>query len=115
MAPQELVELGAVRGAYGLKGWVRVTPFAVDGSVLETVRDWWLLGGAEPRPLVLQDFRRHAESILAKWEGCESKEDADAFKGSVIAVARSDFPALGEDEHYLDDVVGYRVVNREGL
>ena len=115
MAPRDLVELGAIRGAYGLKGWVRVTPFAVDGSVLEAVRDWWLLGGTEPRRLVLQKLKRHAESILAKLEGCDSKEDADALKGGVVAVARGDFPTLGEGEHYLGDVVGYRVVNREGL
>ena len=114
MAPEDLIELGAVRGAYGLKGWVRVTPFAVDGSVLESARRWWLLGSAEPRRLALQEVKRHAESILAKWEGCESKEAADALKGGVVAVARSDFPALGEGEHYLNDVVGYRVVNREG-
>ena len=114
MAPEDLIELGAVRGAYGLKGWVRVTPFAVDGSVLESVRRWWLLGDAEPRRLTLQEVKRHAESILAKWEGCESKEAADALKGGVVAVARSDFLALGEGEHYLSDVVGYRVVNREG-
>jgi 16S rRNA processing protein RimM len=114
VAPEDLIELGAVRGAYGLKGWVRVTPFAVDGSVLESAHRWWLLGDAEPRRLALQEVKRHAESILAKWEGCESKEAADALKGGIIAVARSDFPALGEGEHYLSDVVGYRVVNREG-
>ena len=114
MASEDLIELGVVRGAYGLKGWVRVTPFAVDGSVLESARRWWLLGDAGPRPLVLQEVKRHAESILAKWEGCESKEVADAFKGGVVAVARGDFPVLGEGEHYLSDVVGYRVVNREG-
>jgi 16S rRNA processing protein RimM len=62
----------------------------------------------------LQAVRRHATSILAKWEGCESKEAADALKGRTIAIARSDFPALNDGEHYLSDVVGYRVVNREG-
>ena len=98
-----------------MKGWVRVTPFAVDGSVLEAVRDWWLLDGTNPRRLVLQKLKRHAESILAKWEGCDSKEDADALKGGVVAVARGDFPTLGEGEHYLGDVVGYRVVNRDGV
>jgi 16S rRNA processing protein RimM len=114
VAPDDLIELGAVRGAYGLKGWVRITPFAVEGTVLEAVRHWWLVDGTEPRRLALQEVKRHAESIFAKWEGCESKEAADATKGGVIAVARSDFPALSEGEHYLGDVVGYRVVNREG-
>ena len=113
MAPQDLIELGAVRGAYGLKGWVRIAPFAADGSVLEAVRRWWLLGDA-PQPLTLQAVRRHGESILAKWEGCETKEAADTLKGDVVGVARSDFPVLGEGDYYLGDVIGYRVLNREG-
>ncbi|MGZ8993976.1 MAG: ribosome maturation factor RimM [Candidatus Binatia bacterium] len=115
MAPGNLIELGAVRGAYGLKGWVRIAPFAADGIVLESVRRWWLLGGAKPLELSVQEVKRHTESILAKWAGCESKEAADALKGATIAVARSDFPALDEDEHYLNDMVGYRVINRQGL
>ncbi len=115
MAPGDLIELGAVRGAYGLKGWVRIAPFAMDGVVLENVHHWWLLGGVEPLALTVQEVKRHTESILAKWAGCESKEAADALKGARIAVARSDFPALGEDEHYLSDMVGYRVINRQGI
>jgi 16S rRNA processing protein RimM len=113
VAPEDLVELGAVRGAYGLKGWVRIAPFAADGSVLAAVRRWWLLGD-QPRPLALQGVKQRAESILAKWEGCETKEAADTLKGGVVAVARSDFPILDEGEYYLGDVVGYRVLNREG-
>ena len=114
MAPGDVIELGSVRGAYGLKGWVRITPFAADGNVLEAVRRWWLLG-KNPQPLTLQAVKRHGDSILAKWDGCESKEDADALKGGVIAVARSDFPALQDGEYYLSDMVGYRVLNRQGV
>ncbi len=97
-----------------MKGWVRIAPLAADGGVLEAVRQWWLLG-KNPEPLTLQEVKRHAESILAKWAGCESKEDADALKGGVIAVARSDFPVLREGEYYLGDMVGYRVLNRQGV
>ena len=97
-----------------MKGWVRIAPFAADGSVLEAVQRWWLLGD-EPQPLTLQAVKRHAESMLAKWEGCETKEAADQLKGDVVAVARADFPILDDGEYYLGDVVGYRVLNRQGV
>ncbi|MGH6610393.1 MAG: ribosome maturation factor RimM, partial [Burkholderiaceae bacterium] len=32
-----------------------------------------------------------------------------------IAVSRSEFPPLSEGEHYLSDVIGYRVVSREDI
>ena len=44
VAPVDLIELGAVRGAYGIRGWARIAPHSIDGGVLEAVREWWILG-----------------------------------------------------------------------
>jgi 16S rRNA processing protein RimM len=113
-APPALIELGAVRGAYGVSGWVRIAPYAADGAVLAAVRHWWLLRGPEAQRVTIEACRRHGTSILAKWPGCESKEAADALKGTTVAVARAEFPPLPEGEHYLSDLIGSRVVNRDG-
>lgn len=110
-----MIELGTIRGAYGIKGWLRIEPFAADGTVLESVRHWWLLRGAVAEQLVVEQIRRHGESILAKWQGCDSREVAETLRSATIAVARSEFPPPAQDEHYLSDVIGYRVVNREGV
>lgn len=111
--PPDLVALGVVRGAYGVKGWTRVAPYA-DGAVLEQVAVWWLQQGVQPTPLTLQGVRRHAGQLVAKWQGCETPEAADALKGAEVAVARSAFPALAAGEVYLADLMGARVVNRAG-
>jgi len=112
--PADLIELGAVRGAYGVKGWVRIAPFANDGGVLDAVNDWWLFRGGNKERVTLEGARRHGTSLLAKWTGCESKEAADALKGATVAVARAHFPPLPAGEHYLSDLLGSRVVNRSG-
>jgi 16S rRNA processing protein RimM len=111
-APADLVELGVVRGAYGIKGWTRVAPYAVDGAVLEAVPDWWLIHGTSKQRVTVEGRRRHGRAILARWPGCETKEAADALKGATVAVARGEFPRLAEGEHYLSDLLGSRVVNR---
>jgi 16S rRNA processing protein RimM len=112
--PADLVELGSVRGAYGVRGWVRVAPHAVDGHVLGEVEHWWLTTAGRTTRVTASERRRHRTEWLAKWAGCETKEDADALKGAGVAVERSRFPALGPGEHYLADLVGSRVVNRSG-
>jgi 16S rRNA processing protein RimM len=112
--PADLIELGVIRGAYGIKGWARIQPHAADGGVLETVRDWWIVRGGTQQRVTIEACRRHGTAILAKWPGCESKEAADALKGAAVAVARGQFPALREGEHYLGDLLGSRVVNRSG-
>ena len=113
-APADLIALGTVRGAYGVRGWARIAPHSTDGGVLEAVREWWILRDGGMQRVTVEGCRRHGEAILAKWPGCETKEAADALKGAAVAVARGAFPALPEGEHYLGDVLGSRVVNRSG-
>ena len=112
--PPDLVELGAVHGAYGVKGWVRVALRGSDGGVLQHARTWWLLEPDGVRPIVPQSCRRHGAALLAKWAGCESKEMAEALKGVALAVPRSEFPPPAQGEFYWADLLGCRVVNRGG-
>ena len=90
-----------------------VAPYA-DGAVLLQQRSWWLQDASGPRALELAGVRRHADQLLAKWNGCDNPESADALRGAEVAVARSAFPPPGDNEYYLADLVGARVVNRAG-
>jgi 16S rRNA processing protein RimM len=114
VAPARLIELGTLRGAYGIRGWARVAPHSTDGGVLEAVREWWILRDGDTERVTVEGCRRHGAALVAKWPGMESKEAADALKGARVAVAREAFPPLPEGEHYLADVLGSRVVNRAG-
>jgi 16S rRNA processing protein RimM len=111
-APDDLVELGAVRGAYGTKGWVRIAPFDAAGVVLQSSRRWWLKRSGQWEPITVSSLRRHGALLLAKWEGCETPEAAQALQGATVAVARSAFPPAAAGEYYWVDLIGARVVNR---
>jgi 16S rRNA processing protein RimM len=124
--PSDLIELGVVRGAYGVRGWARVQPYSPEAETLRTCRRWWLLGsphalnaGAGPsggaRLLDVTTVKRHADALVAKWRGCEVPEQAEALKGARIAVSRSDFPRLAEGQFYWVDLIGAHVINRAGV
>lgn len=111
-----LIDLGVVRGAYGVKGWVRVAPFSPDAAVLMQAREWWLKrDGSAPLPVTVEAARRHSGNIVAKWSGFDVPERGDALKGATVAVQRAAFPALPEGEAYWVDLIGARVVNRAGV
>ena len=113
-APPDLVELGAVRGAYGVQGWVRIDPYANDGFVLRNADRWWLLKDGTTQKVVPQGCRRHGLLWLVKWHGCDSKEAADACKGGELAVPRTEFPPAAEGEFYWADLFGCRVIGADG-
>jgi 16S rRNA processing protein RimM len=112
-APDDLVELGVLRGAYGIKGWVRVEPHSAEAPVLRACRRWWLLGGPA-RELEVTGLRRQGAILVAKLDGCDTPEQADGWRGLPVAVSRAAFPPAGEGEVYWVDLIGARVVNRRG-
>jgi len=111
--PPDLVALGSVRGAFGVKGWARIALHG-DDAVLWAAPVWWLRTAGEVRSLQPEALKRHGGALLAKWAGCESKEAADALKGAEVAVPRSAFPAPAPGEYYWADLAGCAVVNRGG-
>lgn len=109
----ELIELGRTAGAYGFKGWVRIQPLE-SGEVLEKVRSWVLVDALGNRtPVHVKGLRRHGAGLIAKWDGCESKEDADRLRVKV-GVMRQDFPEAGKDAVWAVDLVGCEAVTKEG-
>lgn len=110
VANAEPIALGALRGAYGLKGWVRVQPFQ-DGDALLSCRKWVLMTreGAF-RELAVEASKVHGAGIVAKFAGIASPEEADALRGAV-GLYRKDFPELEDGEFYWVDLIGCRVIN----
>ena len=110
--PADLVDLGTVRGAYGVKGWARLALPGSDGTVLQQATTWWLRSDSGAVTVEPQGFRRHSAAWLAKWAGCETPEQAESLKGATLAVPRSAFPPAEDGQWYWLDLLGSTVVNR---
>lgn len=113
--PTDLVELGVVRGAYGLKGWARIAPHDAEAVVLRAARRWWLKHGSQVVELEVTGVRRHGGGVVAKWVGCDNPEAVEQLRGARVSVGRGDFPAAADGEFYWVDLVGARVINRAGV
>nr|WP_246257085.1 ribosome maturation factor RimM [Pararobbsia alpina] len=134
--PDDLIEVGVVVDAYGVKGWVKIQPHAQDGhggDAMVGSRRWWvaarlpvvgrpagLSAGSrdEPRaPLRLvsvRDAKMHSGSVVALLAGIADRDQALAAKGTTVHVRRADFPKLPQDEFYWVDLIGLAVINTEG-
>lgn len=113
--PHDLVELGRVTGAYGIRGWLKVQPHATGGAALLSARQWWL---KEPgssletglsvslAPFSVQASRPQGSTVVAQLQGLADRNRAETFKGFTIWVPRSQFPQAEDDEYYWVDLVG---------
>jgi len=127
--PADAIEVGRVLGAWGLKGWIKVQPFAADPQALFSSRRWFILPpedgparrppsaaapGAMPRLLKIVEAKDHGDLVVGRAQEVEERDAAEALKGARIFIGRSSFPTAGPDEFYWVDLIGLDVVNRDG-
>lgn len=119
-APADLIELGRIVSAYGVRGWVKIQPHAVDGDTLLAVKTLWLKAplahassGASLFPLQVLASRRHSASIVVQLDGIVERDGAEALKSHAVLASRQDFPAAQEDEYYWVDLIGCHIYGEQ--
>jgi len=116
--PDDLVPVGHVAGAYGIKGWVKVKPYSSDADALLHARTWWLGKTVKESGLHEVDMmqaKSHGDEVVAQLMGVADRNGAEALQGATVHIRRSHFPALDKDEFYWVDLIGLEVVNLAGV
>ncbi|MFL6676456.1 MAG: ribosome maturation factor RimM [Massilia sp.] len=111
--PDDLMQVGHIPGAYGIKGGIRVSPYSTDADALLSVKTWWLDKPAL-RPVAVRTAKMHSGDVVATLVDLDGREAAEALKGAAVFVSRSEFPELPEDEYYWTDLIGLDTVNLQG-
>ena len=107
--------MGRIVAPYGVKGWVRIEPYSADPGNLRAYPAWWVGNKDGWRELkVARSVLQHGTNLVARFEGCEERDAAQALKGREIALERAALPQSAKDEFYWADLVGLGVVNMQG-
>ena len=110
--PERLILVGRVAGAFGVKGEVRITAYTDDPAALLRYRDLRREDGAPA--LTLTAGRPHKGALVGRAKQIATREDAEALRGLQLYVPRAALPPPDEDEFYLADLIGLRVVDPAG-
>jgi 16S rRNA processing protein RimM len=127
--PDDAIEVGKIVDAWGIKGWIKVAPFASEPQALLSSRRWFVrppddgavarpggaaLAGRLPSLLKIVTVKRHGDSVVAQVHGVDDRSGAEALRGIRLFVSRASFPTAGTDEFYWVDLLGLAVFNRDG-
>lgn len=109
MPPQTRICVGAILGAHGVRGEVRIKCFTARPE------DVAAFGPVETedglRRFTVKVTRSVKEGVAAALSGITDRDAAEALKGTRLYVARSALPDLPaeEEEYYLADLIGLAV------
>jgi len=109
----DMISVGAIAGAYGVRGEVRVKSYCAVPEDLETYTPLW--SEDRSRQFTLAIIRPIKNGFAARVTDVASKEDADALRGTVLFAERDQLPNLPDDEFYHADLMGLDVYDTGGV
>lgn len=104
------VILAVVAGAHGVGGEVRLKLFA---ESLDSLRSHRILKAGD-RALTLVALRGGAPGGIARFAEIGDRNAAEALRGQMLSVPRSELPPLEEGEYYHSDLLGLPCTSPDG-
>ncbi|MBJ3763415.1 ribosome maturation factor RimM [Maribius pontilimi] len=104
--------VGAIAGAFGVRGEVRLKSFCADPEAIADYGPLATEDGARSFDITLD--RPVKNGFAARLSGVTSKDAAEALKGTRLYVPRDRLPAPEDDEYYHADLINLDVVDTGG-
>ncbi|SDJ60534.1 ribosome maturation factor RimM [Aliiruegeria lutimaris] len=104
--------VGAIAGAFGVKGEVRLKSFCAIPEDIASYGELFTEDGA--RAFTVEISRPVKNGLAVRLNGIATKEQADALKGVRLMADRHRMPELPEDEFYHADLIGLEVRDTGG-
>jgi len=105
--------VGAVAGAFGVRGEVRLKSFCARAEDIASYGPLWTEDGSRSFAVTLT--RPVSGGLAARLSGVAGKDAADALRGVQLFADRTALPALPDDEFYHADLIGLTVQDTGGV
>ena len=106
---KDLLDCGQIVNTHGVRGEVRVVPWADSPDFLCQFSTLYIDGA--PRRVL--SSRVHKGSVIAKLEGADTVEEAMLLRDKIVQIRRAD-AKLPEGAFFLADIIGLKVVDEAG-
>jgi 16S rRNA processing protein RimM len=108
------LEIGQIVNIFGIKGFVKVTPFVDDISRFDDLKKVYIKKQKILKELEVEEVKYHKNMVLIKFKGIGKVEDAETLKNSYIEVDRENAIDLEEGTYFIVDLIGLQVITDEG-
>lgn len=111
-----LLRVGVISSTHGIRGEVKVFPTTDDNNRFKKLKKVWMdLGRNGYLELEVEGVRFFKQMVIMKFKGYDNINDIEKYKGKDLMVTREHAVPLKENEYFIYDVIGSKVVTAEGL
>ena len=111
---EQFLKIGIISSTHGLKGEVKVYPTTSDIGRFKDMADVIVDTGKEHLTLEIQQVKFFKKMVILKFKGIDHINDVEKYKGKDLLVTRENAVKLEEDEYFIADLIGVKVLSDDG-
>jgi len=113
MAQEKHICVGSIAGAFGVRGDVRLKSYCAQPEAIAAYAPLFTEDGA--RSFTVRLIGSVPNGFTARLGGIETREEAEALKGTRLFTDRSKLPQTDDEEYYHVDLIGLDVLDAGGI
>ena len=110
---EQFLKVGVISSTHGIKGEVKVFPTTDTPQRFETLKDVILDTRKQQIPLEITNVKYFKQFVIVKFKGIDNINDIEKYKGMELFVSRENAAELEDDEFYIADLIGMKVVTED--
>jgi 16S rRNA processing protein RimM len=107
MTPRDLILVGVIIGAYGIRGEVKIKSFTAEPKAIAS---YGPLVSAKGESFEITRLKLQTEDFIAALKNVSDRNRAEELKGTELFITRAQLP---KDELYLHDLIGVPIFNND--
>ena len=111
---EDLLKVGVITTTHGVRGEVKVYPTTDEAERFLDLEYVLLDTGRELRRLDIKNVRFFKNLAILKFDGIDNINDIEKYKGRDLWIPREEAQELDEDEYYIADLLGMKVLLEDG-
>ena len=111
---EDLLKVGVITTTHGVRGEVKVYPTTDEPERFLDLEYVLLDTGKELRRLDIKNVRFFKNLVILKFDGIDNINDIENYKGRDLWIPREEAQELDEDEYYIADLLGMKVLLEDG-
>jgi 16S rRNA processing protein RimM len=111
MSSEDLFDLGFVEKAHGLSGDVKVSIDSDDPGYYQKMESVYIRKKDGPIPFFVESIQITGNKAIIKFEGVDSREEAEELKSGTLMLPVSMLPVLQDDQYYYHDLIGCEILD----
>ena len=110
---EQFLQVGGISSTHGIRGEVKVFPTTDDPNRFKKLKKVILETKKEKLSLEVQGVKFFKQFVILKFKGIDNINDVERYKRCPLYVKREDAVELEEDEYFIADLIGLRVITDE--